>query len=57
LLNAENDFETIFEATNGLDLLEKIHASSPDIILMDIRMPCDLYCNNMGFSNCNCTPA
>ncbi len=39
LLSTEKDFECIFEAENGIDLLEKLKASIPDIILMDIRMP------------------
>jgi DNA-binding NarL/FixJ family response regulator len=38
-LNQEKDFEVIFQAENGLELLEQLEKSSPDIVLMDIRMP------------------
>jgi DNA-binding NarL/FixJ family response regulator len=39
LLNQEPDFEVKLEASDGPELLEKVKASVPDIILMDIRMP------------------
>jgi two-component system response regulator DegU len=39
LLHIETDLEVIFEAENGIDLLRQLEKISPDIILMDIRMP------------------
>ncbi|MBN8577392.1 MAG: response regulator transcription factor [Cytophagales bacterium] len=39
LLNLENDLEVMLEAENGIDLLQKLPKSNPEIILMDIRMP------------------
>jgi DNA-binding NarL/FixJ family response regulator len=39
LLNLENDFEVILEAENGHDLLEQLASKTPDVILLDIRMP------------------
>jgi DNA-binding NarL/FixJ family response regulator len=39
ILLTERDFECVLIAENGADLLEKLKTCSPDIILMDIRMP------------------
>jgi DNA-binding NarL/FixJ family response regulator len=39
LLLTEREFECILVAENGADLLGKLKTVSPDIILMDIRMP------------------
>lgn len=39
LIHLENDLEVILEAENGLQLLENLKVRTPDIILMDIRMP------------------
>lgn len=38
-INKENDLGVILEAENGIHLLEQLKAKTPDIILMDIRMP------------------
>jgi len=41
ILELENNFEVIFEANNGVELLDYLKKNTirPDIILMDIRMP------------------
>lgn len=39
LIQLENDLEVILEAENGLHLLEQLRTTTPDVILMDIRMP------------------
>jgi two-component system response regulator DegU len=39
LLSLEKDLEVILEAEHGIDLLQKLPKSNPDIILMDIQMP------------------
>ncbi len=39
LLELESDFEVIGEAENGADALESYHQLTPDVVLMDIRMP------------------
>jgi DNA-binding NarL/FixJ family response regulator len=41
ILELEDDFEVVFEASNGYDLLDFLNSNSkkPDIILMDIKMP------------------
>jgi DNA-binding NarL/FixJ family response regulator len=39
LLELESDFEVVGEAENGAQALESYHQLSPDVILMDIRMP------------------
>lgn len=41
LLNRESNFEIIFEASNGSELIEylKISTEHPDIIMMDLKMP------------------
>jgi two-component system, NarL family, response regulator DegU len=38
-IQLEKDLEVIIEAENGVDLLKKLKIRTPDIILMDIRMP------------------
>ena len=39
LLELESDFEVIGEAENGAQALESYRQLSPDVVLMDIRMP------------------
>jgi DNA-binding NarL/FixJ family response regulator len=39
LLNAQPDIEVIGEAVNGQEAVEQAAALSPDVILMDVRMP------------------
>jgi two-component system, NarL family, nitrate/nitrite response regulator NarL len=39
LLNEQPDVEVIGEAENGLDAVEKAHALSPDLVVMDVEMP------------------
>lgn len=39
LIQLENDLEVVLEAENGLHLLDQLKITTPDIILMDIRMP------------------
>jgi DNA-binding NarL/FixJ family response regulator len=39
MLEAEDDIEVVAEAINGVDAIEQIRATKPDIVLMDIRMP------------------
>jgi DNA-binding NarL/FixJ family response regulator len=39
LLGAETDIELVAEASNGLEAVDKASRFSPDVILMDIRMP------------------
>jgi len=39
LLELESDFEVVGEAENGAQALESYGQHSPDVILMDIRMP------------------
>lgn len=38
-LSADNNMQVIFEADNGEDLLKGLETNSPDIILMDLKMP------------------
>jgi len=38
-IHIEKDLEVIIEAENGADLLRQIEIKTPDIVLMDIRMP------------------
>lgn len=38
-IRLEKDLEVVLEAENGLQLLELLKTTVPDIILMDIRMP------------------
>src|SRR6185503_18508242 len=39
ILEAQPDLEVIGEAADGHDALEQVRTLSPDIVLMDIRMP------------------
>ncbi|MFI2641414.1 response regulator [Streptomyces sp. NPDC018610] len=39
LLNAMPDIEVVGEAVNGRDAVVKVRELSPDVVLMDIRMP------------------
>ncbi|GLY69317.1 response regulator transcription factor [Amycolatopsis taiwanensis] len=39
LLDLEDDITVVGEATNGAEAIELIHATRPDVVLMDIRMP------------------
>jgi len=39
LIHLENDIGVILEAENGVDLIEQLDTKTPDVILMDIRMP------------------
>ncbi len=39
LLDMEPDIDLVGEATNGEEALSKVQSLSPDVILMDIRMP------------------
>lgn len=39
LLELEKDIEIVGEASNGIELLEKLKKTGPDIVLMDIGMP------------------
>jgi DNA-binding NarL/FixJ family response regulator len=39
LLDAEDDFEVVGEAADGAEAIKLSRAYSPDIVLMDIRMP------------------
>ncbi|WP_329346409.1 response regulator transcription factor [Streptomyces microflavus] len=39
LLNAEPDIEVVGQAVNGLDAVAKVDVLTPDVVLMDIRMP------------------
>jgi DNA-binding NarL/FixJ family response regulator len=39
LIGIQSDLEIVLHAMDGLDLLKKLRTISPDIILMDIRMP------------------
>jgi len=39
LFKTERDLEIVFEADNGVQLLEQLKTDQPEIILMDIRMP------------------
>ncbi len=38
-LSSDHDFEVISEADNGEDLLKAISGNTPDVILMDLKMP------------------
>lgn len=39
LLESEGDIEVIAEADNGLEALKKVEAYTPDLAILDIRMP------------------
>lgn len=39
LIHLEKDLEVVFEAENGLHLLDELNNNTPDVILMDISMP------------------
>ncbi len=39
ILEAEDDFEVLGEASNGTEAVEMAQSLQPDVILMDIRMP------------------
>ena len=39
LINSEADMEVCGEASSGEDALQQLAAASPDVIIMDIRMP------------------
>ncbi|MFD8367601.1 response regulator [Streptomyces hygroscopicus] len=39
LLNAEPDIEVVGQAVDGADAVDKVAELSPDVVLMDIRMP------------------
>jgi DNA-binding NarL/FixJ family response regulator len=39
MLKREPDFKIVGEATNGLEAIDKARSLSPDVILMDLRMP------------------
>ncbi|MFE6532847.1 response regulator [Streptomyces rochei] len=39
LLNTQSDIEVIGQAVDGLDAVSKVAEFSPDVVLMDIRMP------------------
>lgn len=39
ILSSAPDLEVVGEATDGTEVVERVRALSPDIVLMDIRMP------------------
>ena len=39
LLSYESDFEVVAEATNGLEALELVLRTRPDILVLDLMMP------------------
>jgi RNA polymerase sigma factor (sigma-70 family) len=39
MLEAEDDIAVVAEAVNGVDAVDRVRATSPDVVLMDIRMP------------------
>jgi len=39
ILEGEHDIEIVGEAADGNDALEQAHALTPDIFMLDIRMP------------------
>ena len=38
-LSGDENFEVIFEADNGEDLLKALETATPDVIIMDLKMP------------------
>ena len=38
-LSSDENLEIIFEADNGQELLEKMNAELPDLVIMDYKMP------------------
>ncbi len=39
ILEAQNDIEVVGEADNGVHAVQQCRATTPDVVLMDIRMP------------------
>ena len=39
LLSAQHDIEVVGDAANGLEALQVVEATRPDVVLMDVRMP------------------
>jgi DNA-binding NarL/FixJ family response regulator len=39
ILDAEPDMEVVGEASDGTEVVEQAHATNPDVVLMDVRMP------------------
>ena len=39
MLKREPDFKVVGEASNGLEAIKKVRELSPDVVLMDLRMP------------------
>ena len=39
LLNLEEDFEVVGEASDGREVLDKVQELDPDVLLLDLRMP------------------
>lgn len=39
LINEQDDLEVVGEAVNGLEGVEKAHALTPDLVVMDVEMP------------------
>lgn len=39
ILELEEDFQVVEEADNGVEALEKLKQSNPDVVLLDINMP------------------
>lgn len=39
LINEQDDLTVVGEATNGLEGVEKAHALTPDLVVMDVEMP------------------